>query len=141
LYEDFETGKQAKKGLDYVTEELGRDLEFRHTMWRFDILLDPKLNVLATPALAEADLLMVSFRGAEQLPAKLYVLIDKWLAVKSKDYRALVALCDCTASGTYSAVNAHLASLARENELDLFEQTFSAAEDKEKSSLKLVWVF
>ena len=30
MYEDFETGKRAKKGLDYVDEELGNDLEFRH---------------------------------------------------------------------------------------------------------------
>jgi hypothetical protein len=32
MYEDFETGKRAKKGLDYVAEELGNDLEFRHSM-------------------------------------------------------------------------------------------------------------
>jgi hypothetical protein len=34
MYEDFETGERAKKGLDYVAEELGNDLEFRHSMWR-----------------------------------------------------------------------------------------------------------
>src|ERR1700723_3632448 len=30
----FGTGKRAKKALDYVAEELGNDLEFRHSMWR-----------------------------------------------------------------------------------------------------------
>src|ERR1700731_2048438 len=83
MYEDFATGKRAKKGLDFVTEELGHDLEFRHSMWRLDILQDPKLKVLATPALAEADLLIISLRGEGQLPAKIYVLIGEWLAVKS----------------------------------------------------------
>jgi hypothetical protein len=34
MYEDFGTGKRAKKALDYVAEELGNDLEFRHSMWR-----------------------------------------------------------------------------------------------------------
>jgi hypothetical protein len=87
IYEDCGTGKLAKKGLDYVIEELGNDLEFRHTMWRFDILQDPKLNLLATPALAEADLLIISFRGEEQLPAEIRVLIGTWLAEKSN--------CDC----------------------------------------------
>jgi hypothetical protein len=137
LYEDFESGKRAK-GLDYATAELGHDLEFRHTIWRFDILLDPRLNVLATAALAEADLLMVSCRGGEQLPAKLYVLIGKWLAGKANHKRALVVLFDCTASGTDSAVYARLANLARENELDLFEQIFGGAEDKEKALFKLL---
>jgi hypothetical protein len=79
LYEDFGAGKRAKKGLDYVAEELGNDLEFRHSMWRFDILQDPKLNVLTAPALAEADLLIISFRGEGQLPAKIRALIDERL--------------------------------------------------------------
>jgi hypothetical protein len=140
MYEDFATGKRAKKGLDFVTEELGHDLEFRHSMWRLDILQDPKLKVLATPALAEADLLIISLRGEGQLPAKIYVLIGEWLAVKSDRNRALVALFESTASETDSAVYVRLAHLALENELDLFEQAFSDAEDQE-ASLKLIWVF
>ena len=140
MYEDFATGKRAKKGLDFVTEELGHGLEFRHSMWRLDILQDPKLKVLATPALAEADLLIISLRGERQLPAKIYVLIGEWLAVKSDRNRALVALFESTASETDSVVYVRLAHLALENELDLFEQAFSDAEDQE-ASLKLIWVF
>jgi hypothetical protein len=141
MHEDFGTGKRAKKGLDYVTEELGDDLEFRHTMWRFDILQDPKLNALATSALAEADLLIISFRGEGQLPAKIRVLIGEWLAEKSACDCALVALFESTASGTDSSVYASLADLARQHGLDFFEQALSDAEDQEGPSLKLVWVF
>jgi hypothetical protein len=94
----------------------------------------------ATPALAEADLLIISLRGEGQLPAKIYVLIGEWLAVKSDRNRALVALFESTASETDSAVYVRLAHLALENELDLFEQAFSDAEDQE-ASLKLIWVF
>ena len=51
MYEDVQTGRRAKKGLDYVAEELGNDLEFRRSMWRLDALQEPTLNGMATPAL------------------------------------------------------------------------------------------
>ena len=46
MYEDFGTGKRAKKALDYVAKELGNDLEFRRSMWRLDVLQEPKLNAI-----------------------------------------------------------------------------------------------
>ena len=46
MYEDFGTGKRPKKALDYVAEELGNDLECRHSMWRLDVLQEPKLNAI-----------------------------------------------------------------------------------------------
>ena len=61
-------------------------------MWRFDIPQDPQLNLLATPALAEADLLIISFRGEEQLPAEIRVLIGTWLAEKANCVCALLAI-------------------------------------------------
>jgi hypothetical protein len=45
MYEDIETRRQAKKGLDYVAEEFGNDLEYRHSMWQLNDLQDPKLSV------------------------------------------------------------------------------------------------
>jgi hypothetical protein len=90
-FEDFGTGKRAKKGLDYVAEELGKDLEFRHSMWRLNILQDPKLHVLAAPALAKADLLIISLRGEGKLPAKTRALIDERLAQTANHECALVA--------------------------------------------------
>ena len=141
IYEDCGTGKLAKQGLDYVTDELGDDLEFRHTMWRFDILEDPKLNLLATPALAEADLLIISFRGEEQLPAEIHVLIGTWLAEKANCDCALVALFEGPASVTDNSVYTCLANLARQHGLDFFEQVLSDTEEREEPSLKLVWVF
>ena len=80
MFEDFGSGRRAKKGLDYIAEQLGNDLEFRHSMWRLDVLQEPKLNVMAALALAEADLLIISLRGGGQLPAKIRALIDERLA-------------------------------------------------------------
>ncbi len=125
MYEDFGTGMRAKKGLDYVAEELGNNLEFRHSMWRLDILQDPKLNVL----------------GEGQLPAKIRALIDERLAQTVNHECALVALFEGAATATRSSVYAGLANLARQHGLDFFEQALSDAEDQEKPLLKLIWVF
>jgi len=125
MYEDFGTGMRAKKGLDYVAEELGNNLEFRHSMWR----------------LAEADLLIISLRGEGQLPAKIRALIAERLAQTVNHECALVALFEGAATATRSSVYAGLANLARQHGLDFFEQALSDAEDQEKPLLKLIWVF
>jgi hypothetical protein len=80
MYEDFETEKQAKKGLDYVANEFGSDFEIRLWMWRLDTLQDPKRSVRATPSFAESDLLVISLRGKRKIPAKIHWLIDERLA-------------------------------------------------------------
>lgn len=141
MYEDFGTGKRAKKGLDYVAEQLGNDFEFRHSMWRLDILQDPKLNILAAPALAEADLVIISLRGEGQIPAKIRTLIDTRLSEKTNRACALVALFEAAASATRSSVYACLADLAGQHGLDFFEQAVSESEDPAEPSLKLVWAF
>jgi hypothetical protein len=137
----FENRQASKKGLDYLAEELVNDFEFRHSMWRLDILQDPKLNVLAAPALAEADLLIISLRGEGQLPAKIRALIAERLAQTVNHECALVALFEGAATATRSSVYACLANLARQHGLDFFEQALSDAEDQEKPLLKLIWVF
>ena len=141
MYEDFESGKRAKKGLDYVAKELGNDLEFRHSMWRLDVLQNPKLNILAAPQLAEADMLIISLRGEGELSAKICALIDKRLAQTLNHECALVALFEGAAPATRSSVYACLAILARAHDLDFFEQALCNAEDHEEPPLKLLWVF
>jgi hypothetical protein len=141
---NWEAGKEA---LDYVAEELGNDLEFRHSMWRLDILQEPKLNAMAAPALAEADLLLISLREDRQFPAKIRALIDERLAQTANHDCALVALFESTPSVMRSSVYACLANLARQHLLDCFEQALTDSGDREEPSLdgepslKLVWVF
>jgi hypothetical protein len=141
IYEDFVTGKRAKNGLDYLAEELGDEFEFRHSMWRLGILQNSKLNILAAPALAEADLLIISLRSEGQIPAKIRMLIDAWLAEKGTRDCALVALFEAEAASPHSSVYACLANLARLHGLDLLEQTLNDTESQEEKLLKLVWVF
>ena len=111
IYEDFETRERAKKSLDYLGEEFGNDFEFRHSMWRLDILQDPKLNVLAGPSLAEADLLLVSLGCERQLPDRIRALIDERLAQIVNPECALVAPFEGSAPATRSSVYACLAAL------------------------------
>src|SRR5258708_22945874 len=68
MYEDFGTGMRAKKGLDYVAEELGNNLEFRHSMWRFDNLPGPKNNRPAAPPPPPAGLVLISLPRAGAPP-------------------------------------------------------------------------
>jgi hypothetical protein len=141
MYEDFGTGERAKKCFDYIGEEFGLDCEFRHSMWRLDILHDPKLKAVAAPSLAEADLLIISLRCERQLPAKVRASIDEWLSQTVNHECALVALFEASAAPTRSSVYACLATLARQHGLDFFEQAISQAEDQAEPSLKLVWAF
>ena len=141
MYEDFGTGKRAKKALDYVAEELGNGLEFRRSLWRLDVLQDPKLNVPTVPPLEEVDVVMISLRGDRQLPAKIRAAIDERLAQTANHECALVALFESTPSATRSSVYACLANIARQHRLDFFEQALSEPEDRGEPSLKLVWAF
>jgi hypothetical protein len=141
MYEDFGTGKRAKKGLDYVAEELGDDLEFRHSIWRLDVLQEPALRVMVATALAEADLLIISLRGDSRLPAKIRALIDERLAQTANHDCALVALFEGRTPLTRSSVYACLAKLARLHGRDLLEQALTEPEDHGEPPLNLVWVF
>jgi hypothetical protein len=141
VYEDFATGNRAKKGLDYVAEELGGNMEFRHSMWRLEVLQEPALSVMAAPALAEADLLIISLRGDSRLPAEIRELIDERLAQTANHDCALVAVFEAVTPSTRSSIYACLAKLARLHGLDLFEQALGDADDGGEPSLKLVWVF
>ena len=141
IYEDFETRERAKKSLDYLGQEFGSDFEFRHTMWRLDVLQDPKLNALAAPSLGEADLLIVSLRCERQVPDKILALIDERLAQTVNPECALVAPFERTAPVTRSSVYACLATLAGRHGFDFFEQAVAATGDQAEPSLKLLWAF
>ena len=141
MYEDLRTGRRAKKGLDYIAEELGNDLEFGRSMWRLDALQEPTLKAMAMPALAEADLLIISLRGDSQLPSKIRALIDERLAQTTNHDCAVVALFEGVTPATRSSVYSCLGKLARQHNLDFFEQELGEAEDRAEPSLKLIWVF
>src|SRR5262245_57788797 len=67
-YEDFETGKNAKKTYDFLVEHLGHECEFSNQMWKFDVLALPKLKEMAARDAADADIIIISAHGTSELP-------------------------------------------------------------------------
>ncbi|HTL55437.1 MAG TPA: hypothetical protein VL361_07140 [Candidatus Limnocylindrales bacterium] len=89
-YEDFESGKHAKKTYDFLVENLGRDCRFTNQMWKFDVLMLPKLRDIAVEDAATADIIMISSNGGD-LPDHVKAWIDAWLPIPPSPL-ALVAL-------------------------------------------------
>src|SRR5215471_1379900 len=89
-YEDFETGKHAKKTYDFLVKTIGEDWRFANQMWKFEVLLLPKLREIAVEDAVRADIIMISSRGRE-LPEHVKLWIESWLPLGAAPL-ALVAL-------------------------------------------------
>src|SRR5437867_8328337 len=57
-YEDFETGKQAKKTCDFLAQNLSDHCQVSNQMWKFDVLGIPKLREMAATDAAQADVVI-----------------------------------------------------------------------------------
>jgi hypothetical protein len=119
-YEDFETGKHAKRVYDFLTHNLGVDCEFSSQMWKFDVLSVPRLRDIAAKDAFEADILMISSRGGQGLAAGAKAWIESWLA-QGTCAIALVALFGCEVQETHT-IRAYLAEVARRGGLEFFAQ-------------------
>jgi len=122
-YEDFETGKQAKKACDFLTENLGPDCHVNNQMWKFDVLGLAKLREMAAKDAAAADIIIISCRGDNELPEPLKAWIELWLAEKGKAL-ALVALLDRPQDHLFQsrAVRDYLAGVAKRANMAFFSQ-------------------
>jgi hypothetical protein len=114
-YEDFETGKHAKKTYDLLLGKLG--WECQTNLWRFDILGMAKPRKEATKDARLADAIIISSHGNE-LPAQVQSWIESWL-MEVKSTLALVAVFDQPHTRTLAA-RAYLAEAARRADLEFF---------------------
>ena len=121
-YEDFDSGKHAKRTYDFLAEHLGRECRLANQMWKFDVLALPKLREIAVEDAARADIIIVSGSGRE-LPAAVKSWIDAWLAV-SQAPLALVALFNHPReeANQANAVRTYLAEVARRGNMEFFAQ-------------------
>lgn len=122
-YEDFETGKHAKKTCDFLTENLGPDCHVNNQMWKFDVLGLPKLREMAANDAAAADIIIISCRADNELPAALKAWIELWLAEK-RSALALVALFDRPQDHMFQsrAVRDYLVGIAKRGNMAFFAQ-------------------
>ncbi len=119
-YEDFETGTHAKSTYDCLVENLGQDCQFTNQMWKFDVLVMPKLREMAVADVRAADIVIISCRGAE-LPNPVKNWLETSLSRRGKPL-ALVALIDRWREDPVSSrlLRAYLAVLARRGHMEFF---------------------
>jgi hypothetical protein len=91
VYEDFETGKNARRVYDFLSEQLGKDCRFSTHLWKFEVLGIPKLRELAAKEAAATDIFIVTFHGGKPLPKDFKYWIEHW-SNHDRHPLALVAL-------------------------------------------------
>src|SRR4051794_11994615 len=121
VYEDFETGKQAKRTFDFLAEQLKSDCVFTNQMWKFDVLNIPKLREMAAKDAASADIVIISCRARAELAPEVKAWIELWLADEN-NATALVALLDdsTAASLETAALRRYLADVAVRGNMEFF---------------------
>ncbi len=119
IYEDFHSGKHGIQTCDYLVQNLGQPCEVSHQMWKFEILNLPRLRQAAKKDTENADLLIISSRGASELPESVTVFLDKW-SRKPGHPLALVALFTRPGLPCASGTRDYLKSVAKRAEVKFF---------------------
>lgn len=121
-YEDFETGKQAKRTYDILVETLGRECQFTNQMWKFDVLSIPKLREMASADASAADLVIISCHG-DELSGHTKKWIESWSNSPTPPL-ALVALFDRPQeqAARVRGVKDYLVGIARRGCMEFFSQ-------------------
>ncbi len=91
VYQDEPTQLWAAEMWERVTRLIGNEGIDVHC-WAIGDLAHPRLFAHAVQATAEADVVIISAKVAEDLPLNLYVWIDAWLPRRKIDEGALVTL-------------------------------------------------
>ena len=122
-YEDFVTGKRAKKTYDYLVANLGHDCEFCNQMWKFEVLGISKLREMAAKDAVMADVIIISAHGDTDLPAEVKAWIESWLAQKTNAI-ALVAQFDSPHENPLlrAAACNYLDNVARRADMEFFAE-------------------
>ncbi|SRR6266699_5043544 len=122
-YEDFETGKQAKRTFDFLAEQLKDECQFTNQMWKFDVLNIPKLREMAAKDAASADIVIISCHARSELAPEVRAWIELWLAEKNQAI-ALVALLDSPPGFTMETITLrkYLADVALRGGMEFFAQ-------------------
>ena len=128
VYEDFETGKNARRTYDFLAEQLGKDCRFATQMWKFDVLGIPKLREMAAKDASAADIVIVAYHGGTGLPQDVKAWLQMW-SDPDRHPLALVALYRCDPSDAIQAARNrdYLATLAARTGMEFFSQAESAS--------------
>jgi hypothetical protein len=119
VYQDSLTRHWATELWDRVGELIGR-WDICRKSWGISDLAHPTVFPYAVQVAAEADVLVISLRDAQELPAALSLWIEAWLARRVGRAGALVALLGVPAQPNAQSGQAHrfLETVARRAGLD-----------------------
>ena len=94
-------------------------------MWKFDVLGIPKLREMAAKDAAQADIVIISCHGHNDLPVEVKAWIELWLAENSSAI-ALVALFDSPPMDPQQtdSIRDYIAAVARRGQMEFFAQPY-----------------
>ena len=122
VYEDYATGLRAKRLYDELCRQLEPDCELNQSMWKFEVLGVPRLGTVAAEEAAEADMIIVSMSGENELPKTVADWLETWLGEKVGQSSALVTLFDETEEeeNQCETIQWHLRQVARRGGMSFF---------------------
>ena len=123
VYEDTVSEVWAAQFCHRATRAIGPE-GLNLSLWRMGSLTQPDLLPRAVQAAAQADVLVVALRGADELPLDLCVWIDVWLPRRYRQPGVLVALIDRPEQScfSFSRTEEYLRAVARKGSLDFMPQ-------------------
>jgi hypothetical protein len=129
-YEDIAAGIRAREMSKQLAAELKPELQISHNVWRFELLGHPQLREYASADAVEADLVIISAHGDEELPGHVKAWIGSWLNQRRKGPCALVALLDQEeiVPGILPPLCVWLRRMAEKGHMDFFCKTGNWAE-------------
>jgi hypothetical protein len=121
-YEDFSTGQRALGIYRRLVSELGHRCLFNSHMWKFNFLKFPKLREMAAEEAMNADMIIISVHGGENLPGEVKTWFEQALDPKKTVPSALVLLFDPGKETEALSVETreYLEELAVEHGVDFF---------------------
>src|SRR5712691_6484022 len=81
-YEDASTAERAKEPWDHLMRTLRGHSWSWVALWEFALLRIPELRAAAVADAARADMILITTRGAGELPTEVKAWIEVWLAQK-----------------------------------------------------------
>ena len=127
VYENLACGGRAWNFYERLTRRFDGDFIFSHLMWSFSMLRNRRNLQLAARSAAHANLVILSFTGNTELPAKIKDWIERWASLTDSQDLAFVTLTDHKPQeNTSVATDTYLRRIVEPRKIDFFPHRSSA---------------
>lgn len=92
IYENLAAGNRALALLATLNQHLHTEVSLKPSLWRFDLLEDPRFRAQASLAADRAELIFVSADQCAQLPAPVNTWVEECRTRHSAEAHALILL-------------------------------------------------